>query len=68
MLLDGEINKPPEATEETKTVFGSCDYNGVRSCQKPLLWKERGIQHNMSCETANYWDPSPSNYEQYLKD
>ena len=68
LLLDSEINEPPEATEETKVVFGSCDYKGVWSCQRPLLWKERGTHYNMSYKMANYWNPSPSNYKQYIKD
>lgn len=67
LLLDSEINELPEATEETKVVFGSCDYKGVWSCQRPLLWKERGT-HYMSYKMANYWNPSPSNYKQYIKD
>lgn len=32
LLLDSEIDEPPEATEETKVVFGSGDYKGVWSC------------------------------------
>ena len=67
LLLDSEINEPPEATEETKVVFGSCDYKGVWSCQRPLLWKERGTHYNMSYKMANYWNPSPSNYKTIYK-